>query len=92
MKEGIQPQKAISPTETVWIGNRGKLGICGPDVRIKQSDLSGIESRRCDIRFESTTHYGNKMKPVRVPLQIGYTAIKVLAFYFREILASNPWN
>ena len=92
VKEGVQPQKASNPTDTDRIGNQVKLGLCGPDVRIKQNNLSGIDSRQFDVRFESTTRNDNKTKPVRVPLQIGYTAIKELAFYFREILASNPWN
>lgn len=92
IKEGVQPQKTSKPADTIWLGNQVKLGICRPDVRIKQNNLSGIDSRQFDVRFESTTRNDNKTKPVRVPLQIGYTAIKELAFYFREILASNPWN
>ena len=92
MNEGAQPQNASNPTDTVWVGNQVNLGLCGSDVRIKQNNLSGIDSRQFDVRFESTTRNDNKTKPVRVPLQIGYTAIQELAFYFREILASNPWN
>ena len=92
MKEGVQPQKASNPTDIFWIGSQVKLGKCGPDVRLKQNNLSGIDSRQFDVRFESTTKNDNKTKPVHVPLQIGYTAIQELAFYFSEIIASNPWN